>query len=114
MSPQHRIDAFVSRWIGDVLQAGAGVEQLFDDLQVIASRCMERGPDRGAEDRGVVHASGLQRSVVAKKQPHSFQLAAVRGPVESVETGGVAGGYIDTTIQQELRNAALAVERGAR
>ena len=74
---------------------------------------MNRGPHRGSQRRSVVHASNLQGSVVPEKQLERRELAAVRGPVDGVQTGPHPAGWAHAEPKQILGHADRTQKAGA-
>src|SRR5438270_2713814 len=97
-----------------ILQTGTGLQQLFDDLQMIRARFVDGRPDGCVEDIASVHASWFERSFPLNEQPHRFQLPTVHGPMECVQASAGAARWIEAVRQQVRRHAGPAEKPCAR
>ena len=80
---QDRVNVLVPCGVIRIFQVGTRIEQLFEDLQMIASRFVDGRPDSRSECCAAVHASGFERSLCADEEPHRFQLSTIRSPLRA-------------------------------
>lgn len=97
-----------------IFQMGTRIEQLFDDLQMIASRFVDGRPDRHSECGAAIHAARFEGSLCVDKEPHCFQLSTIRSPIEGIQTRACPSRGIDTLPQQVFCDACAAKKTRAR